>query len=314
MQTDRILPGIVLMLLFCLTAPLIDVFSKLAAQTLPVGIITMARFVLQAVLMLPVVLILRQGVGLPRALLPLVALRAFLLLLSTYAFVSALVVMPLADALAIVFVEPFIILLAGHLLFGDHVGPRRIGASVVGFGGALLVIQPSLAAFGLVALWPLVTAFAFAFYMIVTRALSPQMAPEAMQFHTAWLGTLMCLPGLALGVALPGLVPDLALVRPEGIDWVWLAGVGAAATLSHLFITYALRYAPSATLAPLHYLEIVGAVAFGYLVFGDFPNLMTWAGMAVITASGLYIIHRERVTARRTVTLPPTGQNRTPLS
>jgi drug/metabolite transporter (DMT)-like permease len=63
-------------------------------------------------------------------------------------------------------------------------------------------------------------------------------------------------------------------------------------------MTYALRFAPSATLAPLHYLEIVAAVALGYLVFGDFPNAMTWAGIAVIVGSGLYIIHRERITAR----------------
>jgi drug/metabolite transporter (DMT)-like permease len=304
MNNDRILPGIGLMLLFCLTAPLIDVFSKLAAQMMPVGMITAARFVLQAVLMLPVVLLLGQGLRLSRAQLPLTALRAALLLLSTYAFVSALVVMPLADALAIVFVEPFIILLAGYWLFGDKVGPRRIGASIVGFGGALFVIQPSLAAFGLVALWPLVTAFAFAFYMIVTRALSSQLQPEAMQFHTAWLGAVMCLPAFVFG----GMVPDLALVWPEGWGWLWLFGVGASSTLSHLCITYALRFAPSATLAPLHYLELVAAVAFGYVIFNDFPNVMTWVGIALISASGLYIVHRERVTAR-TVTLPPTGQN-----
>ncbi len=295
---DRVLTGVGLMLLFCLTAPLIDVFSKLAAQTLPVGMITAARFILQAALMLPILLLLHQSLRLPRDVVPLAALRALLLLISTFSFVSALVVMPLADALAIIFVEPFILLLAGYLLFGDHVGPRRIGACIMGFGGALLVIQPSLAAFGPVALWPLVTAFAFAGYMLVTRALSPRMGPEAMQFHTAWLGTLMLLPFFALGPV----IPDLALVTPTGTGWLWLAGVGVSATFSHLFITYALRYAPSATLAPLHYLELVGAVTFGYLVFSDFPNLTTWAGMAVITASGLYIIHRERVTARSATT------------
>ena len=77
-----------------------------------------------------------------------------------------------ADALAIAFVEPFVVLILGSFLFGDEVGPRRIAASAVGFGGALLVIQPSLAAFGYVALWPLGTAFFFAFYMLVTRAIS----------------------------------------------------------------------------------------------------------------------------------------------
>jgi drug/metabolite transporter (DMT)-like permease len=80
--------------------------------------------------------------------------------------------------------------------------------------------------------------------------------------------------------------------------WLWLAGVGFWAALSHMAMTYALKYAPSATLAPLHYSEIVVAVALGYLVFGDFPNPLTWTGIAIIVASGLYIIHRERRSAR----------------
>jgi drug/metabolite transporter (DMT)-like permease len=64
-----------------------------------------------------------------------------------------------------------------------------------------------------------------------------------------------------------------------------------------MFITYALRLAPAATLAPLHYLEIATAAVFGYFIFDDFPDTMTWAGIAIIVSAGLYIIHRERVTA-----------------
>ena len=84
----------------------------------------------------------------------------------------------------------------------------------------------------------------------------------------------------------------------------WLFGVGFWGSLSHICMTYALKFAPSATLAPLHYVEIVSAVTFGYLVFGDFPNSMTWVGIAVISTSGLYVIHRERVNARVRVTPP----------
>jgi drug/metabolite transporter (DMT)-like permease len=65
-----------------------------------------------------------------------------------------------------------------------------------------------------------------------------------------------------------------------------------------MFITYALRLAPAATLAPLHYLEIAVAAFFGYLVFDDFPDAMTWAGIAIIVSAGLYIIHRERLAER----------------
>ena len=297
MAKDTTLHGILLMLAFCVLAPLLDVAAKLAAENgIPVGQVTAARFVVQTALMLPVMAVMGLGLRLNRRALGYTCLRALFLLVSTFAFVSGIQVMPIADALAIVFVEPFILLILGHFIFGDQVGPRRIAACAVGFCGALLVIQPSLATFGMVALWPLATAFLFAFYMLVTRAMSAWMHPVAMQFHTSWTGLLMCLPVMfaANGSGIAALDP----VWPEGWNWLWLFGVGFWAAVSHMCMTYALKYAPSATLAPLHYSEIITAVILGYLIFSDFPNPMTWAGIAVIVASGLYIIHRERLGAR----------------
>ncbi|MCX7889560.1 MAG: DMT family transporter [Rhodobacteraceae bacterium] len=292
-RPDRTLAGVGLMIAFCLTAPLLDASAKLAAQTLPTGQITAARFVGQALLMLPVVLALRLPFAMDARGLGLSLLRALLLILSTYSFVAAIAVMPIADALAIVFVEPFVLLLLGWLLFGERVGPRRIGACALGFAGALLVIRPSFAAFGPVALWPLACALFFALYMLLTRGLSRHMHPVAMQFHTAWLGAALLLPVLWLA-PLPAFTPS----APDAAGWLWLAGVGLWATVSHMAITWALRFAPAATLAPLHYLELVAAVAVGYLVFGDFPQAWTWAGIALIAGAGLYMIHRERVLAR----------------
>lgn len=298
MTRDTTLRGILLMLLFCLIAPLLDVSAKLAAEGgVPVGQITTARFLVQGALMLPVVLAMGLTLRLSPRALAFTALRALFLILSTFSFVSGIAVMPVADALAIAFVEPFILLILGSLIFGDQVGPRRIAACAVGFGGALLVIQPSIQVFGLVALWPLGTAFFFAFYMLVTRSISAFMHPVAMQFHTSWTGLLMCLPVMILAEG-SGIGP-LDPVMPQGLNWLWLLGVGFWAAVSHMAMTYALKYAPSATLAPLHYSEIVVAVALGYLIFGDFPNPLTWVGIAIIVSSGLYIIHRERITARQ---------------
>lgn len=293
---DRILPGVALMIAFCVLAPLLDVSAKLASASVPVGEITGARFLVQAVLMLPVVVVMRTDWRMSRRMAGLVLLRAVFLILSTYSFVAAIRVMPIADALAIAFVEPFILLILGSLLFGDKVGPHRIGASMVGFGGALLVIQPSFAVFGLVALWPLGTAFFFAFYMLVTRQMSRGMHPVTMQLHTALAGVLVMAPVLLVADWLA--IPTLDPVWPQGLAWLWLFGMGFWASAAHICMTYALKFAPSATLAPLHYLEIVAAVTLGYLVFGDFPNAMSWAGIATIVASGLYIIHCERRGAR----------------
>ena len=297
MTRDTTLQGVLLMLAFCVIAPLLDVAAKLAAENgMPVGQVTAARFVVQTALMLPVMLIMRLPFRLDGRALGYTTLRALFLLVSTFAFVSAIEFMPIADALAIVFIEPFILLILGYFLFGDQVGPRRIAACAVGFVGAMFVIQPSLAAFGLVALWPLATAFLFAFYMLVTRAISAWMHPVTMQFHTSWTGLLLCLPILLLadGSGITALDP----IWPSGWNWLWLFGVGFWAAVSHMCMTYALKFAPSATLAPLHYFEIVTAVILGYLIFDDFPNRLTWIGIAIIVSSGLYIIHRERLAAR----------------
>jgi drug/metabolite transporter (DMT)-like permease len=294
------------MLGFVVSAPLLDVFSKLAALTLPVGQVTAARFVVQGVLMLPLALAMGHGLGLACGLWPLVGLRALFLVLSTYAFVSAIDVMPLADALAIVYVMPFILLALGRVLFGERVGRHRLGACAVGFGGCLLVIQPSLAAFGAAALWPLGTAFAFAGYMVVTQRLGGRMDAVPMQLHTSLMGAALCLPVLWLadGSGIAALDP----LWPEGQAWLWLAGTGAASAVAHLLMTLALRFAPSATLAPLNYLELVSAVVLGLLVFGDFPDALTWAGIAVVVGSGLYVIARERASAGRRAAPPRPGE------
>jgi drug/metabolite transporter (DMT)-like permease len=299
-STDRILAGVALMIGFCVTAPLLDVAAKLASNSIPVGQITAARFVGQCALMAPFVWIMGLSLRVARAQWPALVFRAVLLLVSTFCFIAAISVMPLADALAIAFVAPFIVLLVGKFYLGEDVGPRRAGAALVGFVGVLLVIQPSFDAFGAVALFPLGTAVGFAFYILVTRGLSRRMHPVALQFHTGLIASLLCLPVLLLAEGSGSALLDP--VWPEGVAWLWLFGVGFFATLSHMMMTYALSLAPSATLAPLQYLELPVATLLGYLVFSDFPNALTLTGIAIIIGAGLYMIHRERVTAHRLVT------------
>jgi drug/metabolite transporter (DMT)-like permease len=298
--TDRILAGVVLMLGFCVTAPLLDVAAKLASDTVPVGQITTARFVVQCALMTPFVWAMGLSLRVARGQWLALLCRAALLLISTFCFIAAIRVMPLADALAIVFVAPFIVLLVGKFYLGEDVGPRRVGAAVVGFAGVLFVIQPSFAAFGAVALFPLGTAVGFASYILVTRGLSRRMHPVTLQFHTGLIASLLCLPGMLLAQGTGSELLDP--VWPEGIVWLWLLCVGFFATLSHMMMTYALSFAPSATLAPLQYLELPVATLLGYLVFRDFPNVLALTGIAIIIGAGLYMIHRERVTARQLVT------------
>jgi drug/metabolite transporter (DMT)-like permease len=299
-SNDRILTGVALMLGFCLTAPLLDVAAKLASQSIPVGQITAARFVVQCVLMAPFILIMKLSLRVARTEWVALISRAVFLLFATFCFIAAIRVMPLADALAIVFVAPFIVLLVGKFYFDEDVGPRRVGAALVGFVGVLFVIQPSFAAFGAVALLPLGTAVAFAFYILVTRGLSRKVHPVTLQFYTGLVASVLCLPVVLFAI---GTGSDLFdPVWPEGIAWLWLFGVGFFATISHMMMTYALSLAPSATLAPLQYFELPVATLFGYFVFHDFPNTLSLIGIAIIIGAGLYMIHRERVTARALMT------------
>ncbi len=296
MTDDRPVLGTLMMLAFCLTAPLIDTFAKLAAEAIPVGQITAARYVVQALILVPVMIAMRPDLRMSLPEMRITLVRAALSVGSTATFVGAIAVMPLADALAIVFVEPFLLLLIGHFILSETVGVRRLGAAVVGFAGSLIIIRPNFVEFGSVALLPLGTALFFALYMLSLRWRTRGAHPVRLQATTALASILLAVPllWLADGSGFRYLDP----VMPEGRFWAYLFGVGLAASITHMLLTYALRFASSTVLAPLHYLELISATFFGYVVFSDFPDLPTWIGIAIIAASGIYVIHREQVTAR----------------
>jgi drug/metabolite transporter (DMT)-like permease len=290
---DRTLFGIALMLGFCAVAPVIDVFSILASRQLPVGQVSTARYVVQSVVLLVVLFAFRIPFGWDRKRLPALFLAAALSLGSTFTFVAAIKVVPLAEALAIVFVEPFILLLIGRFIFRHEIGWRRLGAAIVGFIGVLMIIQPTFKEVGAVALLPLGTALCFALYMLEMRRMSQSLHPVALQLQLALAASLIAVPILVLFQDAG--IPDLELAWPAGIGWVWVLSIGASSSVSHLLLTNALKNATATVLAPLHYLELVSATAFGYFVFSHFPNGLKLIGIAVVIASGLYVIHRERL-------------------
>ncbi len=197
----------------------------------------------------------------------------------------ALRYLPLADAVAIAFVMPFIMLLLGRFVLGETVGPARLGACAVGFLGTLMVIQPSFAEVGAPALLPLAVAVLFALFMLVTRHIAREADPVTLQAASGAMASLVLLPLAALW---PG-----SLAGISASHWMILLALSVLGTLAHLLMVWSLRYAPSATLAPMQYLEIPFATLLGWLVFGDLPNGLAAAGIAVTIASGLYVIHRE---------------------
>ena len=296
---DRPLLGIMLMLGFCILAPVGDAVAKILGQTVPVGQLVIVRFAVQAVVLVPLVWLTGRAWKMNGRVFSLTVLRTVLHIAGIGMMVTALKYLPLADAIAIAFVMPFIMLILGHYALGEEVGSRRIAACAVGFVGTLLVVQPSFAAVGWPALLPVGVALNFAFFMLVTRQIAKQTDPIGLQAVSGVIAVLIMIPVFALfqGSSLD----QLQLIAVSSMDWTLLLSIGLLGTAAHLLMTWSLRYAPSATLAPMQYLEIPFATVIGFIVFGDLPNPMATAGIIITMAAGLYIVLRERASARAAV-------------
>lgn len=296
MTDDRPVFGILLMIGFCALAPLGDSIAKLLGETIPLLQLLLVRFAIQAALLLPAVLAMGT---LPRPSAPiarLIVVRTGLHIAGIGAMFTALRYLPLADAVAIAFVMPFLMLLLGRFFLGETVGPFRLAACVVAFIGTLLVIQPSFNAVGLPALLPLAVALIFALFIFVTRKIAKEIDPVGLQAISG------AVAALALGIFalfdLSDRVWAAGFVWPSGTETLLLVAIGIVGTVAHLLMTWSLRYAPSATLAPIQYLEIPFATLIGWLIFQELPNGLAALGIGITVAAGLFVVYRERATAK----------------
>ncbi|SHI77467.1 DMT family transporter [Wenxinia saemankumensis] len=292
--------GMACMVAAMMLLPLGDTLAKLLTEALhPVEIAT-GRVIAQAGFLMPAALLLRARLRGPMFS-PIVALSGLLVMTTLTSLIAAFAVMPIATAIAIFFVEPLLLTVLAGPLLGEAVGWRRLAAVGVGLLGAVIVMRPG-AGFDAAMLLPLLAALAYAVNMIVLRIASRRRSALTIQVGA----TVYACLGMAVLSALlhwAGLLePRVATLSGEG--WAFLLGSGALAAASYVLIAEAFRHAEAGFLAPFQYLEIIGATAAGYLVFGHFPDGATWTGIAIILASGLYIVHRERV---RPASIEPAG-------
>ena len=289
---DRPFLGVMLMLAFCAMIPLSDALGKILGATLPIVLILFVRVLVQMGLLGPVARLRGERLIPPQRFWVAIILRTALYMVGIGLMFTSLRYLPLADAVAIAFVMPFIMLLLGHFLLGEEVGPRRIIACAVGFVGTLMVIQPSFAEVGSLALLPVGVAFTFAFFMLMTRQIAKEVEPVALQAVTGAVAVAMLLPVLVIGTLYGW--QDFRFAPVTGAEASMLLAMAVIGSVAHLLMTWSLRLAPSATLAPMQYLEIPFATIIGYLVFKDLPNGMAAAGIVVTISAGLFIIARER--------------------
>ncbi|MGH6763179.1 MAG: DMT family transporter [Phyllobacterium sp.] len=299
-DTQSTTKGIAAMAAAMFFLPIMDAIGKWLSivDNVPPATVTFGRFFFQSLITLAIILALRGMGALKTRNLNGNLIRGSLMGIGGVCFFVAIKYMPLADALAIFFVEPLILTLLSAVILKEQVGWRRLSAVAVGFLGTLLVIQPSWEVFGWVSLLPLVTATFFAIYLILNRVYSADDSPLVMQLYAGLGGSLITGAILIAGSLLQ--IDDLSAGMPSGsLPWALLVSIGAIATVGHLLVVHASRLIPASLLAPFQYLEIVMAVLIGLVVFAEFPSLTKWIGILIIVGSGVYVFWRERVGAQK---------------
>jgi drug/metabolite transporter (DMT)-like permease len=296
MTHDRPILGIALMLGFCIVAPIGDAIAKMLGTSVPLAQVVLIRFALQALILIPVVLATRRLWRMRGRILALTFLRTLLHILGTGAMFTALKYLPLADAVAIAFVMPFIMLILGKYVLNEEVGYRRLLACVVGFSGTLLVIKPSFITVGWPALLPVFVAVNFSVFMLITRQIAKETDPIGLQAVSGVMAVAVMVPLIWIGGWVN--IAALDMIVPNAQEWALLIAIGTLGTVAHLLMTWSLRYAPSTTLAPMQYLEIPFATLLGFAIFHDLPDPLASLGILITIAAGLYVIIREQAIAR----------------
>lgn len=295
-STDAPIKGMVLAIAGMFLLPVMDAVAKYLGEAgnLSPGFIALARFGIQLILSSAFLLLFGGGLA---ALRPkrfwMNFFRGMLIALASLLFFVAIKYMPLADAIAVFFVEALILTVLSMLILREKVGWRRIAAVVSGFIGALIVVQPSFAVLGPVSLLPLATALLFATYLLLNRVAGHSDNAWVMQFIAGLGGVFVLGVVIAIGELIN--INDMQFTVPDNFtDWGLLTFMGAIGVTGHFMVVRAFQMAPASLLAPFQYVEIVAAVLLGLILFDDFPTPSKWVGIFIIVLSGLYVFWREQ--------------------
>ncbi len=272
----------------------VDAQAKFLTATLhPIQIVWSRQFGLLAGVL---ILLALRGPAVLRSRNPgLQVTRGVMAACSATIFIVAIRYVPLADAVAVSFVAPFIVTVLGALVLREPVGIRRWSAVTIGFLGALIVIRPGLGVIHPAVMLVLVAALLFALRQILSRVLSGVDSVATTVAYTALAGSFV--------LTLP--LPFFWRWPATGLEVALLAGIAVLAGLAELLVIKALEVAQAVVVAPLQYTLLIWGTMYGYLVFGQFPDRWTWLGALIIVATGAYTLHRERADSRRDWAIKP---------
>ena len=275
--------GIALFIAGVCFAALQQGLAKSLVAVLPVLLVAWGRYAVSTLVLVPVALGRHGRAALSPAQPGLQVVRGLLLVGASVSFIAAIQGMPMADATALIFIYPFLVTAASPLFLGERVSAANWLAVAAGFVGVIVVVRPSMAGIDGHALLAVTAGACFGVHLLITRRLAQGTPPLVTATATSVVGAVALAP--ALGFVWQTLT---------GAQVALLIVVGLTATASQFLVILACARAPTTTLAPFGYVEIVAATAVGWLLFGDFPDARTWTGVAVIVASGLYIVRPRR--------------------
>ena len=214
-------------------------------------------------------------------------LRSVFLLIATSFFFFGFVNIGLANAAAIMSLNPVLITLGAALILGERFGPRRafgVGAAMI---GAMIIIRPGSDVFSTAALLPLCAAVAYSGYALTTRFVGRDEDHWTSLLYTAAFGALV----------LSAIVPFF-WVRPDATAITLMLLLGSVGAIGHFCLIRALMVAEASAIAPFSYVGLLFAIFWGIVIFGEFPDALTYLGALVIVVSGVYVWHRETAGAR----------------
>lgn len=279
--------GIGLMCLAIALFSVLDTTAKYMATRagLPIMQVVWVRFVSQFVL----IVLVTGLIAVPRLLttrkIGFQLTRSLLMMGSTILNFMALKHLRLDQTQTIYFLAPFVVALLGGPFLGEWIGWRRMAAIMLGFSGILVVVRPGIVAFEPAMLLALGSMMAYAIFILITRYLSTFDAPEVTLFYSLMAGATLLAPFAINDWVWP----------TSGLVWLLLLSMGFWGGLGHYIFILAYRHAPAGVLAPFIYLGLITHSAGGWLVFGQVPDEWTLAGASIVIASGVYLLHRERV-------------------
>lgn len=262
-----------------------DTLVKVIGPSLPLGELLTIRGIVSGLLI--ALIAARQGAlaELPAMFNRAVFIRAALDLVATMLFIVSLYHMQIANITAILQAVPMAVTLLSALLLGEKVGWHRATAIAAGFAGVLLIVKPNPQTFSLYEALALVIVFAVALRDLATRRIPTRIPTLLVALANAWLVALGGLPLM--------LVEEFVMPQPWQIACLAAAAVSLA--LAYLLLVTALRLSDLSATAPYRYAVMLFAIISGIVVFGEFPDAVAIAGMAMIIGAGLYTMRREAV-------------------